>query len=243
MGIAVTVIFVTWSLLAYRADAEAIAATASDDKVMIDYEAGIWRFEPIGNHQRSALVFFPGALVDPRAYAPLARSVAEIGYSVILVELPYRGAFGGAESPELWQRTKTVLGSIPADHFVVVGGHSRGAVVASSLAARGGRLNGMAIIGSSHPRDVDLSNITIPVVKIVGTHDGLASPEEVKQNAHLMPAHTRWIWVEGGNHSQFGWYGFQPLDRFAEISATEQRNIMTSAVADLLRLVDNHRQQ
>ncbi|MBA3890466.1 MAG: hypothetical protein H0X64_08040 [Gemmatimonadaceae bacterium] len=44
----------------------------------------------------------------------------------------------------------------------------------------------------------------------VGTRDGLASPAEVRGNAGLLPAHTRWIWIEGGNHFQFGWYGFQP---------------------------------
>jgi pimeloyl-ACP methyl ester carboxylesterase len=128
------------------------------------------------------------------------------------------------------------LASVSDAGSVVLGGHSRGAVVATSIAAAGGRnLGGVVLIGTSHPRDVDLSALGVPVTKIVGTRDGLASPEEVRQNASLLPGHTTWIWVEGGNHSQFGWYGFQPLDRRATIPAAAQREIMIEGVLDLLR--------
>lgn len=239
VGLSVTAIFVGWSLIAYRADPEARAATAPDDAVDVTYADGIGQYNPASPSKSSTLVFFPGALVDPRAYAPLARSVAEAGYPVLLVELPRRGAFGGAASPELRMRIAAALASIPDHHSVVVGGHSRGAVVASTLSAREPGSAGVVLVGTSHPRDVDLSGLDVPVTKIVGTRDGLASPDEVRQNAHLLPAQTRWVWVEGGNHSQFGWYGFQPLDRWAEISAAEQRSIMTQAVLDLLHSVDS----
>jgi len=43
--------------------------------------------------------------------------------------------------------------------------------------------------------------------------------------------------VEGGNHSQFGWYGFQPGDRRATIDAAAQRSVMIRAVLDLLTTV------
>jgi pimeloyl-ACP methyl ester carboxylesterase len=162
--------------------------------------------------------------------------VAAEGYRVVLIELPNRGAFGGAESPELRARVSRVLGAVADSETVFIGGHSRGAVVASTTAAGTPRnLGGVVLIGTSHPRDVDLSGLSVPVTKIVGTRDGLASPDEVRQNAALLPDRTRWIWVEGGNHSQFGWYGFQPLDRRATIPAAEQRKIMIDAVLDLLR--------
>jgi len=237
-GVTVTAVVVVWSLIAYRADSEAKAATATDDAVAVTHAEGIWRFTPATRSKSSTLVFFPGALVDPRAYAPLARSVAEAGYRVLLVELPRRGAFGGAESPELRLRTAAALASIPDHHSVVVGGHSKGAVVASTLSSREPGPAGVVLIGTSHPRDVDLSRLDVPVTKIVGTRDGVASPEKVEQNAGLLPAQTRWVWVEGGNHSQFGWYGFQPMDRRAEISAADQRRIMTQAVLELLQSVD-----
>lgn len=236
-GLGATVVFVTWSLLAYRANGEARDATESDASVAVERADGVWRFRPAEGSERSTeLLFVPGALVDPRAYAPLARAVAEAGYVTTLVPLPRRGAFGGAESPELLARLRS---SAQAATSLVMAGHSRGAVVLSRWVSNNPQtVDGLAIIGSSHPRDQDLSTLSIPVVKIVGTRDGLASPEEVRENAALLPDQTRWVWIEGGNHSQFGWYGFQPMDRRPRISATQQRAMMVREVLELLEEVE-----
>lgn len=63
--------------------------------------------------------------------------------------------------------------------------------MASAIAAEEPRLAGLVLIGTSHPRDVDLSGLDIPVTKIVATRDGLGSPAKVEQNASLLPAQTR----------------------------------------------------
>ena len=233
-GLGVTAVFVIWSLIAYRANGEARAAVPSDPLVGVARSDGIWRLTPAGAPARApALVFFPGALVDPRAYLPLARAVAGAGHRVFLVELPRRGAFGGADSPELDARIRSAL--LAQGGAVVVAGHSKGAVVASRVAADDPEgLSGLVIIGSSHPRDHDLSSLRIPVTKIVGTRDGLASPARVRENASLLPPQTRWLWIEGANHSQFGWYGFQPMDRRPRIDAATQRATMIQGVLDLM---------
>ena len=237
LGVTVTLIFVGWSLIAYRAAAEARAATRPDDAVSVQHADGIWRFLPrqAGRPPRPSFVFFPGALVDPVAYAPLARAVAAEGFPAYIVELPRRGAFGGADDPELWERLGRVVTGATAPERWIAGGHSRGGVVASQLATERRRgFAGLVLIGTSHPRDVDLSALGVPVTKIVGTRDGLASREEVEANARLLPASTRWVWIEGGNHSQFGWYGFQPGDSRAKISAAEQRAQMMRAVLEAM---------
>ena len=252
LGLTFTVVFVAWSLIAYRADAEARVAVRSDARVEVARMDDGWTFVPAegstpgaasgsppgaasGSPARAALLFFPGALVDPLAYAPLARAVAEAGYVARIIELPRRGAFGGADSPEVEARVRSALASLPDSTRVVLGGHSRGAVVASRIAySRPPWLGGLVLIGTSHPRDHDLSGLRVPVAKIVGTRDGLATTAEVEANAALLPPHTRWVRVEGGNHSQFGWYGFQPLDRRPRVSAADQRRAMIEAVLELL---------
>ena len=95
----------------------------------------------------------------------------------------------------------------------------------------------MQAIGTTHPRDVDLSRLTAPVTKIVGTRDGIAKPEGVETNRAKLPAATDWVWVEGGNHSQFGWYGFQPGDRRATVPADVQHTITIRAVLQVLAQV------
>jgi pimeloyl-ACP methyl ester carboxylesterase len=207
--------------------------------VAVSREAGVWHFLPRQRQASAvALVFFPGALVDPRAYAPLVRAVALQGFPGYLIELPRRGALGGADDPGVRARLDVVLRDQPDSSVFVVAGHSRGGVVASAIASHPPpRFAGLILIGTSHPRDVDLRSLTVPAAKIVGTRDGLASLAEVRANADRLPSHTRWTWVEGGNHSQFGWYGFQPGDRWPAVDAAVQRRAMIDAVLELLRLI------
>ena len=238
LGLSATVVFVTWSLIAYRASPAARAAIRSDAAAAVRHEDGIWSFTPSRPVPagRPALVFFPGALVDPVAYAPLLRAVAGAGFPAYLVELPRRGAFGGADDPALDVRLERLLGRPGAPTRWIVAGHSRGGVVASRVAAtrRGSGFAGLVLIGTSHPRDVDLGTLAVPVTKVVGTRDGLASPAEVEANRAKLPRSTRWVWIEGGNHSQFGWYGFQPGDRRATLAASAQREAMIRAVLEAL---------
>jgi pimeloyl-ACP methyl ester carboxylesterase len=232
-----TTVFCLWSLIAYRASAAARAADASNSPVQVTRDGAIRRFVPTtGANPDVGLLFFPGALVDPVAYSPLMRAVAEAGFEAVVVALPRRGAFGGAEAPELHDRINAVMQASRSPHRWIIAGHSRGAVVASQLASsQPAGMAGLVLIGTTHPRDVDLSDLRVLVTKVVGTRDGIARPQAVEANAHLLPASTRWVRIEGGNHSQFGWYGFQPGDRFARINATEQRKLMIEAVLDALR--------
>ena len=62
----------------------------SDSTVAVSAAPGLTAFTPAVNTAGVGLVFYPGALADPEAYAPMARAVAEAGYAVVVVELPYR---------------------------------------------------------------------------------------------------------------------------------------------------------
>jgi pimeloyl-ACP methyl ester carboxylesterase len=242
LGLTLTAVFVVWSLVAYRAAPEAHAATRSDAEVIVRRGDGYWSFLPAipETPARPALVFFPGALVDPVAYAPLARTTAGGGFPSFIVELPRRGAMGGADDPAVDERLDRVLAMQTAPHRWVVAGHSRGAVVAARIASEQRRgLAGLVLIGTTHPRDVDLSALPQPVTKVAGTRDGLARVNAVEANRAKLPPSTRWVWIDGGNHSQFGWYGFQPGDWRATVPASEQRTSMTRAVIAMLASVDS----
>ncbi len=238
------VVFTTWSLVAFLASPVAKRATQSDDSVHVVHGDGVWAFTPADSTRATStgLMFIAGALVDPRAYAPLMRAVAIAGHPAYIIELPRRGAFGGATATPLIVRIESLLRDTAAARQWVIGGHSRGGVVASSVMTTARpSIAGMVLVGTSHPRDVDLSSLTIPVTKVAGTRDGLASRKEVEANARLLPPSTTWVWVEGGNHSQFGWYGFQPGDRPPRIAAEAQREEMIRAVLASLARADGPR--
>src|SRR5687767_6361610 len=95
-----------------------------DDAVSVRHDDGIWHFSPrqAGRPPRTTFVFFPGALVAPIAYAPLARAVAAAGYPAHIIELPRRGAFGGAEDPALWERVDRLLSGPTAPSEWIAGG-------------------------------------------------------------------------------------------------------------------------
>ena len=236
-GATVGVIFIVWSLLAYRANSDARAALTNTAGVTVTEPGGYWRFQP---QQRSevGLLFFPGALVDPVAYAPLLHAVAERGYDAVLIQVPRRGAFGGAESPELVSRyVRALRETAVADGATtwVAAGHSRGGVITATVARSAPReIAGIVLIGTSHPRDFSLAHLQIPVTQIYGTRDTVADAEKVIAARRNLPSSLTIVEIDGGNHSQFGSYGFQPGDWPATISRAEQQRRTVDAVVGAL---------
>src|SRR5690606_3075994 len=95
-------------------------------------------------------------------------------------------------------------------------------------------LNGLLLVASSHPREFSLANTGIRVLKVTGSRDRLADPEEIRHYAANLPPTTTFLEIKGGNHAQFGDYGFQLGDGRATISREEQQAAMLEAVLALL---------
>lgn len=197
-----------------------------------------YAFLPTADTAGAGLIFYPGALVDPRAYAPLARAIARRGYPVKVLRLPYRLAPTAAHEAALATRTLDAMREGGPGRAWVVGGHSKGGKLAALFARdHPGALGGLLLLGTSHPRRDDLSGLGVDVAKVYGSRDGLASEEEVRQFATNLPTATRFTRVDGGNHAQFGWYGRQVGDRAAAISREEQQRQTVGAIVDQLRRV------
>ena len=90
------------------------------------------------------------------------------------------------------------------------------------------------LVGTTHPKEDDLSALQIPVTKVFASNDGVAPRERVLANRALLPAQTRWVEIEGGNHSQFGRYGHQLFDGEATITRAEQERITRAAILAVL---------
>jgi hypothetical protein len=97
---------------------------------------------------------------------------------------------------------------------------------------------GLVLIGTSHPRDFSLAHLQIPVTQIYGTRDTIADVDKVVAARRNLPPSITIVEIDGGNHSQFGSYGFQPGDWPASIPRREQQQRTVDAiVATLARSV------
>ena len=234
LGVA-AVIYLFLSFAAWGVDEQVLI---SSGQVEVSNDSELMSFVPRGRELESGVVFIPGGLVDPEAYAPLLRSIADAGYPSILVKLPSlagRHALGQGGRNEVVSRVLSVLEQSPGESLWLVAGHSLGGAIASMVAQRRPpRMGGLALLATTHPRDFTLGNLSVPVVKIYGTRDGIAPLERMRINEDRVPQSTKWLGIEGGNHSQFGYYGFQVGDRRAEISRADQQDQILAALLDAI---------
>lgn len=236
IGSVVLILFLAWNLIAFQAWGVPESSLRGDGCITVEENAEGIHFEPCRARPRG-LVFFPGSLVAPKAYVPFLRSVAEAGHAAVLVKLPLRGYSTEAAYTEGAYRARKVLES----GSWMIGGHSKGGFYAAEYAGRNpgaGGARGLILVGTTHPRDRDLSGLAIPVTKILATRDRLASPARARENAARLPPGTEWVLIRGGNHSQFGHYGFQFGDRPAAISRDQQQSELVAAVVHALRSGD-----
>jgi dienelactone hydrolase len=211
----------------------------SDARVRVDNRADALLFQPANDRGGAGLIFYPGCPVPPEAYAPMAHRIAEQGYPVFVMHMAYRCAIAEDQQQQLFAATRAVIAA--SRRRWVLAGHSRGAVHASRLLSEEPRLfQGLVLIGTTHPRDVNLASLTIPVTKIYASRDGVAPEEKVRANAHLLPSSTRWVRIEGGNHRQFGSYRYQLFDPSATISREAQQEQTVAPILAMLSRVGEH---
>jgi len=216
----------------YTAGASAMAALQTDDMVsVIDASTTIELRPATAVSPTVGLVFSPGALVDARAYADLLRSVAEAGYLVVILKVPFGLAL---------TQTGQSAGPI-ADHPEIsmwaVGGHSLGGVAASTFAADNPATVSGLLLWASYPNG-DLSGMTaLQVESIFGTNDPLATPAVIEKSKAKLPPDTTFTEIDGGIHAYFADYGQQAGDGQADVDRdTASAQIVSATTAFLARV-------
>ena len=81
----------------------------------------------------------------------------------------------------------------------------------------------------------DLSDDAYDTISVYGSLDGLATLPFIKASKALLPSNTKFICIEGGNHSQF-YYGkeLQLGDNPATISRDDQQKITLESICQVL---------
>lgn len=201
-----------------------VAVIETDDQISFNAAVSASKLE---------VIFFQGGLTDPKAYAPLCRKLAENGFTCHLIKMDWR-------LPQYDYQKTTNLFNLEEGNYVI-GGHSQGAKMAAQFVYENPKLlNGVFLMGTSHPRDIDLSADTLPSLKLYAENDGLASVAEVMENKDRLPQNTELVLIKGGNHSQFGYLGQLLMDSSADISLEAQQKLTFENLLSFLTKINQN---
>jgi len=191
-------------------------------------------FTPTGAQAQTGLILYPGGRVDPRAYAPHARDIAEAGFTVVVVPMPLNFAFLGID------RANEVIDAFQNIDTWTIGGHSLGGAMAVEFAdANPSKVEGLILWASYPAENTNLSDSDLALLSIYASNDGLATPEDIEASRGRLPQDTIWVEIEGGNHAGFGWYGPQNGDGALTINKSEQQAQIVSATVEFLARIGN----
>jgi len=149
---------------------------------------------------RATFVYAPGAgsnVHDPFGRFLAARLV-EHGIETVRIQFPYMEQRKRRPDPPAvleatWRAAIEALR--PKRGLLIAGGRSMGGRIASQVAARGVRVDGLALFAYPlHPpgrpermRDEHLARIAVPTLFCSGTRDTFASPDELRAAAAKIP--------------------------------------------------------
>ena len=229
--LAVAVVAMAWYVNDYyRADEVALAAAAdangdADGVSVREVAPKALAFVPA--QPTTGLVFYPGAKVQPEAYAPLMQRLAQHGILCVLIRPTFNLAILDANAAD------GIQAQFPEVRRWGIAGHSMGGVAAADFASRHGQDFSAVAFLASYP-STDLTGFAGSALTIVGTSDGVLNRDRCAEAKKDLPAAASERDIEGGNHAYFGNYGEQAGDGQATISRDDQQEQTAEAIASML---------
>ena len=223
----------------YHADEDAIqflpenaaveVAVLSDHGITVEIvdDMAIFRSRDHAMDTGVGLVFYPGAKVEYTAYAPLMAALAKQGMTAVVVKMPLNLAFFGVN------RMEDAMTACPDVREWYIGGHSLGGVAATSWVVKHSQeISGLILLGAYANQSVK----EVRVLSVYGSEDQVLNRKAYEKNRVNLPIDAKEIEIAGGNHGQFGSYGFQKGDGKSKISKEEQ---MEATVDEIVKFTQN----
>lgn len=204
--------FLIYAAMDYNAD-DVARAVLEQDNVIVEKDLTIVQ----GDIEEVGIIFYPGAKVEAIAYLPILAKIADAGYSCYLVEMPFNMAIFDSNAAD----------KVMEEHQEIttwyIMGHSMGGAMASRYAsANKDKVAGLILLaayiyGDYSPRD------TLTIYGSLNTSVG----DKITYEENI-------VVIEGGNHAQFGNYGFQKGDEVATITREQQQAETVLAIVNFL---------
>jgi len=216
-----------------RAVAGAGNCTATEDRCHIPFVPPADGFE--GDSQ-VGVIFYPGALVDPRGYSVVANLLAtRYGFPTVIPvfngDLAF--TFGICDSGRL----DFAQAEFPSVEKWILAGHSFGGVAAmvdmwSRWNEGDERAAGLVMLASYIQSvgcgDIDFSNTTLPMANVFAYNDEIVNITNWEQNQVYLSNNTEHTKIYGANHGQFGAY--DDSGRFEALGQVDGEAVIPSFV-------------
>ncbi|MDE5415129.1 alpha/beta hydrolase [Alkalihalobacterium chitinilyticum] len=180
---------------------------------------------PIAN-----VVFYQGGLVKTEAYAVLGQSLAQEGIRVFMPQMFLNLAITNTGAFENIRQT------YENGQKWFIGGHSLGGASASIYTANNvNNIDGIFFLGSYPSASSVLAEKPLKVLSVHATNDQILNYEKYIETKDILPTDTVFLEIEGGNHSNFGYYGLQRGDGKSNISREVQHDLVVEAIVQMIK--------
>ena len=215
-----------WLLNAYEPQDIARENLVSNSEVKV-VEGDITEFIPKDVVSNTGVIIYPGARIDVKAYAPLANRLAQNGYKVFAVDMPFNMAiFSSHKADKVIEENKDI------ENWVIVG-HSLGGAMATNAISTNNKIKGIVYL-ASYPSGDKIKDSGAKVLSIWGSKDGVINFDNMIKAKEDLPKDTEYVEIEGGNHSAFGDYGLQKGDTKSIISEDKQLDITVESICNFI---------
>lgn len=176
----------------------------------------------------SGLIFYPGGSVDEHAYWPLLTALSEQGICCVVARMPMDLAVFKVNAAD------KIISQLSSIDEWYIGGHSLGGAMASKYAAsHQDELKGLIMIASYPAKTLGED---FPVLSILGSEDQVLNMDSYNK-AKPKAKNLKQVVIDGGNHCQFGSYGFQKGDGEATITPENQQKQTADAILNFVRMM------
>lgn len=197
------------------------------------------------------IVLYGGALVDPRSYSVMAKTLSErygfvVSIPIFANDVAYLGCNGTHRIP-------LAMKAFPEVEKWVLVGHSMGGVGAQvdlwnevNAEEKKNKIGGMVLLASNIRQDfgcgeIDFSETNIPMAGVSASLDMVLNSTNSQAGVHFFPVNdTLYIDIIGGNHGYFGYYNYSlrtPIlgqnDGNATVPRAVQLDLTVGAIANV----------
>jgi len=208
----------------YKADDIVNDYLKSGDAVKVSNNNGTYFFDGYG--EDNAIIFYPGGKVENKAYAPLLYNLAKNGIDCFLIDMPFKLAIFNVNAAD------SIVDNYTYKNWYMMG-HSLGGVAVSMYTEKSKDIKGIIML-AAYPNNKIKDDIRL--LSIYGSQDGVLNLKKYNDSKNNWNKESYEIIIEGGNHSNFGYYGFQKGDKEPKVTREEQQKRTLNEIIKFVKL-------